>query len=127
MFENLKDLYENCLWSSIVQVAPYVTASSNMESSDQIDGRCGKRRYLVLVMIADAHFESRDFKKAEPLYKDAIQLKKQLKLMKKSDGVSASSRDEFQPEGRLGENSSDVEVKFKLHLCYINTNQVRLV
>ena len=62
-------------------------------------------------------------RKAEPLYKEAVQLKKQLKIVKKSDGCSSSS-DDGMIEGRLSHQSSDVEVKYKLHICYMNMNQV---
>lgn len=68
-----------------------------------------------------------DYRKAEPLYKEALQLKKQLKVVKRSDGsASGSSGDDIlAAEGKLAYQSNDVEVKYKLHLCYMNTNQVR--
>ena len=83
----------------------------------------------MLVMIADAYFECRDFKRAEPLYKEAIQLKKQFKALKKSADGSAAADHETNLGDQLGKlsiNSSDVEVKYKLHLCYLNMNQVWL-
>ena len=122
MYEQVKCLYENELWSSIVHVAPYATISgSDAENED----KCAKKRHGMLVMIADAYFECRDFKRAEPLYKEAIQLKKQFKVLKKSDG-SAADHETNLGEGKLSINSSDVEVKYKLHLCYLNMNQVWL-
>ena len=73
-----------------------------------------------------ADFETKEFKKAENLYKEAIQLRKQFKIVKKSElGAVDQASDEFQTEGKLALNSTDVEVKYKLHLCYIYTNQVR--
>ena len=120
MFEQVRLLYDNSLWSSLVQIAPYAL-------SHEIDceGKSGKKRHLLLCMIGDAFFEQRNFKKAEPMYKEAIQLKKQIKIIKKSDGSSTSVEDS-QVEGKLAVNSSDVEIKYKLHLCYMNTNQVKL-
>ena len=50
---------------------------------------------------------------------------KEDKIIKKSDGSSTSVEDS-QIEGKLAVNSSDVEIKYKLHLCYMNTNQVKL-
>ena len=96
---------------------------------DPKSDKSGRKRHQVLVMIADAYFETKEFKKAENLYKEAIQLRKQFKVVKKSElgAVSdhASADSEFQTEGKLALNSTDVEVKFKLHLCYIYTNQVQ--
>ena len=75
MFEQVRLLYDNSLWSSLVQIAPYAL-------SHEIDceGKSGKKRHLLLCMIGDAFFEQRNFKKAEPMYKEAIQLKKQIKI-----------------------------------------------
>lgn len=38
----------------------------------------------MLAMIADAHLECKEYRKAEAIYKDALQLKKQAKPQKKS-------------------------------------------
>ena len=124
MIEQLKSMYENSLWSSLVHIAPYALSLYGSESD--LDSKCGRKRHQVMVMIADAYFETKEFKKAEVLYKEAIQLRKQFKVVKKSDvGASSSSpSEECQNEGKLTVNSTDVEVKYKLHLCYIYTNQV---
>ena len=127
MIEQLKSMYENSLWSSLVHIAPYALSLYGSESDlDPKSDKSGRKRHQVLVMIADAYFETKEFKKAENLYKEAIQLRKQFKVVKKSElGAVDQSADEFQTEGKLALNSTDVEVKFKLHLCYIYTNQVR--
>jgi len=117
MYEQVKLLYDNSLWSSLSNLAPYAL------SHDVDTEKCGKKRHLLLCMIGDAFYEQRNFKKAEPLYKEAIQLRKQFKIIKKSDGSSTSPEDS-QIEGKLALSSSDVEIKYKLHLCYMNTNQV---
>ena len=129
MIEQLKSMYENSLWSSLVHIAPYALSLYGSESDlDPKSDKSGRKRHQVLVMIADAYFETKEFKKAENLYKEAIQLRKQFKVVKKSElGAVDQSADEFQTEGKLALNSTDVEVKFKLHLCYIYTNQVRNV
>ena len=56
-------------------------------------------------MLAEAFFECRDFKKAEGLFKEAIQVKKS---MKKSDSLEDNLE-----VGRLALNSSDVEVSLR--------------
>jgi len=106
-------------------------------SDSEQDGKGIRRRHLALVMLAEAFYECRDFKKAESLFKEAIQVKK---AMKKSD----SSEDNLEV-GRLALNSSDVEVsfvhvpfsfkpncdliffqvKYRLHICHLMTNQVQ--
>lgn len=122
MFDQVKLLYENCIWSSIVQLAPYALSNTGCpEANDSGDIKSVVKKHLMLVMVGDSYFESREFKKAEPIYKEAIQMRKHLKSMKKTDGTSFEDQT---GEGKLAANSSDVEVKFKLHLCYINTNQV---
>ena len=76
-------------------------------------------------MLAEAFYECRDFKKAESLYKEAIQVRKQCgKVVKKSDSGSVSSEEGLLEDGRLALNASDVEVKYKLHTCYLMTNQM---
>ena len=120
MFDQVKLLYDNSLWSSLSNLAPYAL------SHDVDTEKCGKKRHLLLCMIGDAYFEQRNFKKAEAIYKEAIQMRKQFKIIKKSDGSAASAEDS-QVEGKLASNSSDVEIKYKLHLCYMNTNQVKML
>lgn len=41
------------------------------------------QRQQLLVMIGDAYLECKEFKKAEVIYKDALQVKKQAKPQKK--------------------------------------------
>ena len=65
------------------------------------------------MMLAEAFYECRDFKKAENLYKEAIQVRKQCgKVMKKSDGGSLTSedKDNLSEDGRLAQHAVDVEV-----------------
>merc|ERR1712018_952418 len=109
MIDQLKSMYENSLWSSLVHIAPYALSlySSEMDL-DPSGGKSGRKRQAVFVMIADAYFETKEFKKAEGLYKEAIQLRKQFKIVKKSElGAVDQSADEFQTEGKLALNSTD--------------------
>lgn len=127
MFDQLKLMYENHLWSSLVHIAPYALTQSGADFESE---KSGRKRCYVLVMLADAFYECKLYKKAEPLYKEIVQLRKQLKLVKKSsEGACVQPQpDESAPHDceKLSFNSSDVEVKYKLHLCYLNTNQINL-
>lgn len=50
------------------------------------------------VMIADAHLECKEYRKAEAIYKDALHLKKQAKPQKKSRLVFLSASQYFAVE-----------------------------
>jgi len=124
MFEQLRSLYEAQLWSNLVHLAPIALAFCNSNQDADQESKCCRKRHQILVMIADAYLECKEFRKAENVCKDAIQMRKQLKSAKKSEPTmtpgAGPASDEMSP---LDLMASDVEVKYKLHKCYLSTNQ----
>ena len=128
MFEQLRLLYEAELWSSLAQVAPHALAYCGSEVDCEMDpqamGKLSRKRQQIIVMVADAFLNMKEYKKAEGLYKEAIQLRKQFKNLKKTSPSDPSSDDQDNAvPASLVKPTSDVEIKYKLHLCYMNTNQ----
>lgn len=108
-------MYDCGLWSNLVQLAPFALASCGSED-DAVGKRPSKKRLQIWVMFADAFMEAGEYRKAENLYKESVQLRKQIKVKK-------SSGDESSEEASM-EATSDAEVKFKLHKCHLKSNQV---
>ncbi len=131
MFDQLRLLYEAELWSSIAQVAPHALAfygseysKTDCEMEPPASGKLCRKRQQIVVMVADSFLALKEYKKAESLFKEAIQLRKQFKSVKRSGGsANDSSEDHDNTPASLVKPTSDVEIKYKLHLCYMNTNQ----
>ena len=113
MFEYVKELHENELWSNLVQLAPFALSFCRSQNTDLTS----KMRQQILVFLADAFFEEKEFLRAENLYKEALQAKKQQQKAKKTNNSNDSSQIQD------CKATSDVEVKYKMHLCYLKTNQ----
>ena len=61
MFDQVKLLYDSELWSSITQLAPYALPKSGLDS-DINEAKSSKKRHLMLVMLGDAFYETREFR-----------------------------------------------------------------
>ena len=57
--------------------------ASGLKDTSILPDLCASHRQQLLVMIGDAYLECKEFKKAELIYKDALQVKKQAKPQKK--------------------------------------------
>ena len=112
-FDFVKQLHENELWSNLVQLAPFAISICRSHNTDLTS----KMRQQILVYLADAFFDTKEFLRAESLYKEALQAKKQQQKTKKSTNTS-DSKPSLECKA-----TSDVEVKYKMHLCYLKTNQ----
>ena len=113
VLEYVKQLHENELWSNLVQLAPFALSFCRSQSPDLTS----KSKQQILVYVADAFFEGKEFQRAESLYKEALQVKKEQQKAKKTSSVN----DKNQAEECKA--TSDVEVRYKMHLCYLRTNQ----
>jgi len=81
VFEFVKQLHENELWSNLVQLAPF--ALSFCRSQTTSSELTSKMKQQILIFIADAYFDGKEFLRAENLYKEALQSKKQQHKTKK--------------------------------------------
>ena len=112
VFEFVKQLHENELWSNLVQLAPFALSFCRSQNTELTS----KMRQQILVFLADAFFDGKEFLRAEHLYEEALQAKKQQHKTKKTNSASDSHSMDCKA-------TSDVEVKYKMHLCYLKTNQ----
>ncbi|XP_035217809.1 anaphase-promoting complex subunit 7-like isoform X2 [Stegodyphus dumicola] len=69
-------------------------------------------KYQTFVYYADSLVNLKEYKKAEAMYRRALQLKKSL----------AKTKGKSQPFPQ-GEVTSEVDVKYKAHLCLVNLKQ----
>ena len=113
VFEFVKQLHENELWSNLVQLAPFALSFCRAQNNELTP----KMRQQILVFLADAFFDGKEFLRAESLYKEALQAKKQQQKSKKTNSTNEIS------QSQEDKAASDVEVKYKMHLCYLKTNQ----
>ena len=86
VFEFVKQLHENELWSNLVQLAPFALSFCRSQNTELTS----KMRQQILVFLADAFFDGKEFLRAEHLYKEALQAKKQQHKTKKTNSASDS-------------------------------------
>ena len=113
VYEFVKQLHENELWTNLVQLAPFALSVSRSQSTELTS----KMRQQILIFLGDAYFDGKEFLRAESLYKEALQSKKQQHKTKKSNNTNDGNN------AQESKATSDVEVKYKMHLCYLKTNQ----
>ena len=83
-----------------------------------------KQRQVLTCLMADAFYETRELPRAESLYQEALQLcTKKHGVPAKGVAAAAAAKvdDTVCPDG-----TSEVDIKYKLHLCYLRTNQHNL-
>jgi hypothetical protein len=71
-----------------------------------------------MLILADALSECNEHKRAELIYEELLQNRKSLGKSKSSSSSSSSSS-----EDAFAKAANEVEIKFKLHLCYLRTQQ----
>lgn len=108
LYEQLKLLYDQGLYSNVSTLASMLLTVS--ESSPDLLTFATK--YQTYVYYADALVSLKEYKKAEAMYRRALQLKKSL----------AKSKGKAQPFSQ-GEVTSEVDIKYKAHLCLVNLKQ----
>lgn len=106
-YEQVRLLHDNELWSNLIHVAPVIT--SMIRSGSPAVPSSSPELHHMTVFLADAFFESKEYSRAEALYKESLQFPKPL-----------GTKCNHLPDPKA---VSDVEVKYKLHLCYMRTGQ----
>lgn len=108
LFEQLKLLYDQGLYSNVTTFASMLL-SANESSPDLLTFTT---MYQTYVYYADALVSLKEYKKAEAMYRRALQLKKSLGKTK--------GKTQTIPQGEV---TSEVDIKYKLHLCLVNLKQ----
>ncbi|XP_054707441.1 anaphase-promoting complex subunit 7-like [Uloborus diversus] len=108
LYDQLKLLYDQGLYSNVATLASMIlTVGENTPEMLTFT-----MKYQTLVYYADSLVSLKEYKKAESLYRKALQLKKSL----------AKNKGKTQPFPQ-GEVTSEVDVKFKAHQCLVNLKQ----
>jgi len=146
VFEWVRQLHENELWSNLIAVAPLAlslgrAATPPTVGQQQQDGGSGsptlsyRQKQQLICLIADAFYESKEFCRAEALFKESLQLCHQVKKTSKStkkvgsaassadDSVAAAAENVSSSSSSVERGTSEIDIKYKLHLCYLRTNQ----
>ncbi|EFN88825.1 anaphase-promoting complex subunit 7 [Harpegnathos saltator] len=108
LFEQIKLLYDQSLYSNVISLTNLVLSLS--EHNAELFP--GYNKFHVYVYYADAHFHLGKYRRAETLYKKALQFRKCL-LKSKGTGKPLLDRQKDLP--------SDVNVKYQIHLCLVKS------
>lgn len=106
LFNHVKFLFEQELYSDVVTLASIVIAVSDNNYSDFISPQ---ETYELYHYYGDALFHSGDHRKAEVIYRKAIQLRKSMLKRTNKPNESYTQRD----------FATDIDIKYKMHICYM--------
>ncbi|KAF7393315.1 anaphase-promoting complex subunit 7 isoform X1 [Vespula maculifrons] len=106
LYEQIKLLYNQSLYSNVISLANLVLSLS--EHNSELLPVHGK--FHVYVYYADAHFYLGKYRKAEALYKKALQFRKCLLKSKCTNKPLQDGQKDL---------PSDIDIKFQIHLCLI--------
>lgn len=121
LVDSLQQLFSSGLYSNVVELANL--ANCNKESF--LETLEAGKVCQVQVIIGDSLLELKEWKRAELIYRQVLQGKKHLKVqnirsikqqvptLNINDSLSTASTD----------NTSEVEIRHKLHLCYLGMGQ----
>ncbi|XP_033340172.1 anaphase-promoting complex subunit 7 [Megalopta genalis] len=105
LYDQIKLLYDQSLYSNVISLANLVLSLSE-DNSDLLPIH-GK--FHIYVYYADAHFHLGKYKRADTLYKKALQFHK---CLLKSKGA-------IKPLEGQKDLPTDVDIKFQIHLCLL--------
>ncbi|GFU10345.1 anaphase-promoting complex subunit 7 [Nephila pilipes] len=108
LYEQLKLVYDQGLHSNVATLANMILTLSDSNS----EVLTYSTKYQTFVFYGDALLNLKEFRKAETMFKKALQFRKSL----------AKTKGKAQPFPQ-GEVSSEVDVKYKAHLCLVNMKQ----
>lgn len=106
LFDNVKRLYDSELYSDLKQLVALVLTLSDQNS----DLLTLAQKYQCIVYYANALYQLKEYRKSESMYRKALLLKK---VINKTKGKGIAHV----------EITSEVEVKYKIHLCHCQLKQ----
>nr|XP_018904104.1 PREDICTED: anaphase-promoting complex subunit 7 [Bemisia tabaci] len=109
IFEQIKLLYDQQLYSNLVVVADLVLSASN-HSNDLLSPLA---KFQTLVYYGESLFHNDRYRKAENIFREALQLRKSFMKNKETAKLLEQQKDLF----------SDIEIKYQIHLCHVNLRQ----
>ncbi|XP_011176287.1 anaphase-promoting complex subunit 7 [Solenopsis invicta] len=112
LFEEIKLLYDQALYCNVISLTNLVLSLSE-HNADLLPGYS---KFHVYVYYADAHFHLGKYRRAETLYKKALQFRKCL-LKSKGTGKPMLDGQKDLP--------SDVNIKYQIHLCLVKSKNLQ--
>ncbi|XP_067123755.1 anaphase-promoting complex subunit 7 isoform X1 [Centruroides vittatus] len=113
LYNQLKLLYDQGLYSNVTNLASMILTISD-HSHDLL---LPSAKYQILVYYGDSLYHAKDYRKAETIFRKALQLKKSMAKAKgKSQGVT-------QGVSINQEMASEVDVKYQIYLCHLHLKQ----
>ncbi|KAL0134898.1 hypothetical protein PUN28_001582 [Cardiocondyla obscurior] len=112
LFEQIKLLYDQALYCNVISLTNLVLSLSE-HNTDLLPGYS---KFHVYVYYADAHFHLGKYRRAETLYKKALQFRKCL-LKSKGTGKPLLDGQKDLP--------SDVNIKYQIHLCLVKSKNLQ--
>lgn len=108
LYNQLKLLYDQGLYSNVANLASMILTISDHSHEMFLPSS----KYQILVYYGDSLYHAKDYRKAETIFRKALQLKKSMAKAKgKSQGVIQ------------GEMASEVDVKYQIYLCHLHLKQ----
>lgn len=110
IFDQIKRMFDQHLYSNVVSLAS-LSLSINDHNADFMSAQ---ERCQILVYVADSSYHLKEYRKAESIYRKALQMKKALikNRVKGPTTIPAS-----------GILISDIDVKYQIYLCHIELKQ----
>lgn len=108
LFEQIKLLYDQALYSNVISLTNLVLSLSEHNA----DLLSAYNKFHVYIFYADAHFYLDKYRRAETLYKKALQFRKCL-IKSKGTGKPMLDGQKDLP--------SDVNIKYQIHLCLLKS------
>ncbi|KAK7793832.1 hypothetical protein R5R35_014328 [Gryllus longicercus] len=108
LFDQIKLLFEQQLYSNVVALANLVLTVSDHDA----ESLPPPAKFQTFVFYGDSLFYLGQYRKAEGIYRRALQFKKT--LMKSKAKPQDSSHKELMP---------DIDIKYQIHLCHVHLKQ----
>ena len=117
--DSLQQLFSSGLYSNVVELANL----ANCSKESFLETLEGGKGCQVQVIIGDSLLELREWKRAETIYRQVLQAKKHSRSLKPQvPTLIINNSNNPLPTASL-DNSSEAEVKYKLHQCYLGLGQ----
>ncbi|XP_070572262.1 anaphase-promoting complex subunit 7-like [Ptychodera flava] len=113
LLEQVKLLHDAGLHSNVKMVANLVLSASE-HSPDVLTMA---QKYQIQVWYGDALYEGEEYRKAESVYKRALQMKKVLNKSRARGGQSTVTSEQDLPQ--------EVDVKYRIHECHCHLKQLK--
>jgi len=108
LYQQVKHLYDEGLYSNVINLANLLLSASD-RNPELLSPNV---KVQILVYYGDSLYHTREYKKAESIYRIGLQMKKTLtKVKEKVQGMPQT------------EGTSEIDIKYQIHLCHSQLKQ----